>query len=220
MTDELRPELRLLRERLARTLDAARAQAQARRHANGYRTARENVADLVDEGSFQEYGQLAVAAQRTRRDYEDLQTSTAADGIITGTCTINAQLVGAARARAVARVHAEPERDLILRSEKERRACGSPANQDGPGAPSGVSERLVPALEHVIERSRPRFEREEVLRPGIDALVLAASSASRRGEVKERVPGHAIRVPASGPNSAYDVGTVPLPATSRGSHLA
>ena len=72
----------------------------AKRHAKGYRTARENVADLVDAGSFQEYGQLAVAAQRSRRDYADLQTSTAADGIITGTCTINANLVGPQRARA------------------------------------------------------------------------------------------------------------------------
>lgn len=97
---ELRPELQALRERIERTLDEARAEARDRRHAKGYRTARENVADLVDTGSFQEYGQLAVAAQRSRRDYADLQTSTAADGIITGTCTINAGLVGPQRARA------------------------------------------------------------------------------------------------------------------------
>ena len=83
--EEIRPELRALQERIERTLDGARAEARAKRHAKGYRTARENVADLVDEGSFQEYGQLAVAAQRSRRDYADLQTSTAADGIITGT---------------------------------------------------------------------------------------------------------------------------------------
>ncbi|MEZ5503990.1 MAG: carboxyl transferase domain-containing protein [Halioglobus sp.] len=100
MDGEIRPELRALRERLERTLDEARAQARDRRHAQGYRTARENVADLADAGSFQEYGQLAVAAQRSRRDYLDLQTSTAADGVITGTCTINAALVGAQRARA------------------------------------------------------------------------------------------------------------------------
>jgi acetyl-CoA carboxylase carboxyltransferase component len=98
--DEFRPELQHLRERIARTLDDRRDAARAKRHANGYRTARENVADLVDPGSFQEYGQLAVAAQRNRRDYQDLQTSTAADGIITGTCTINAAQVGTVRARA------------------------------------------------------------------------------------------------------------------------
>ena len=100
MDGEIRPELEALRERVERTLDAARSEARAKRHAKGYRTARENVADLVDEDSFQEYGQLAVAAQRSRREYEDLQTSTAADGVITGTCTINARLVGSDRARA------------------------------------------------------------------------------------------------------------------------
>ena len=100
MSDSERPELTALRERVARTLDVQRTQAQAKRHAKGYRTARENVQDLVDENSFLEYGQLAVAAQRSRRDYEDLQSSTAADGVITGTCTINAGRVGAERARA------------------------------------------------------------------------------------------------------------------------
>ena len=100
MDIEIRPELQALRERIARTLDDAREEARAKRHGKGYRTARENVADLADEDSFQEYGQLAVAAQRSRRDYADLQTNTAADGVITGTCTINADLVGAERGRA------------------------------------------------------------------------------------------------------------------------
>ena len=100
MDGDTRSESNALRERVERTLDDVRTEARGKRHARGYRTARENVADLVDEGSFQEYGQLAVAAQRSRRDYEDLQSSTAADGIITGTCTINAERVGADRARA------------------------------------------------------------------------------------------------------------------------
>ncbi|MEE4146152.1 MAG: carboxyl transferase domain-containing protein [Halieaceae bacterium] len=100
MSDETRPELDAWRERVARTLDEERAEARIRRHEKGYRTARENIEDLVDAGSLVEYGQLAVAAQRSRRDYQDLQSSTAGDGIITGTCTINAPLVGAGRARA------------------------------------------------------------------------------------------------------------------------
>ena len=100
MEGDTRPELSELRERLQRTLDEQRSQARSRRHAKGYRTARENVADLADEDSFQEYGQLAVAAQRSRRDYIDLQSSTAADGVITGTCTINAEQVGEQRGRA------------------------------------------------------------------------------------------------------------------------
>lgn len=101
MTDQpLRPELAALRERLARTLDGQRVEARERRHQRGNRTARENLADLVDEGSFLEYGQLAVAAQRSRRDYQELQSATAADGIITGTATINSGLVDPASARA------------------------------------------------------------------------------------------------------------------------
>jgi len=100
VTEDTRPELAAWRQRVARTLDEQRSAARDKRHARGYRTARENVADLADPDSFLEYGQLAVAAQRSRRDYEELQSSTAGDGIITGTCTINADQVGAARARA------------------------------------------------------------------------------------------------------------------------
>lgn len=100
MSDNVRPELAGLRERLERTLDEHRDEARAKRHAKGYRTARENLEDLVDEDSFIEYGQLAVAAQRNRRDYEDLQSNTAADGIIIGLGTVNAAQVGAEAARA------------------------------------------------------------------------------------------------------------------------
>ncbi|MEM9317353.1 MAG: carboxyl transferase domain-containing protein, partial [Pseudomonadota bacterium] len=100
MSDELRPELEALKVRLARTLDESRDEARQKRHQKGYRTARENLEDLVDRDSFIEYGQLAVAAQRNRRDYEELQSATAADGILTGTATINADLVGAASANA------------------------------------------------------------------------------------------------------------------------
>jgi acetyl-CoA carboxylase carboxyltransferase component len=75
--EEIRPGLAALRERLARTLDEHRSVAGEKRHARGCRTARENVEDLADRGSFQEYGQLAVAAQRSRRDYRALQSAIA-----------------------------------------------------------------------------------------------------------------------------------------------
>ncbi|MEM1113141.1 MAG: carboxyl transferase domain-containing protein [Pseudomonadota bacterium] len=101
MTGELRPELEALKARLAQTEDEQRETARDKRHASGYRTARENLYDLVDPDSFLEYGQLAVAAQRNRRDYEELQRATAADGIITGTATINAERVGADHASSV-----------------------------------------------------------------------------------------------------------------------
>jgi acetyl-CoA carboxylase carboxyltransferase component len=105
MTHEIRPELMALQERMARTLDGARTDAAAKRHAMGYRTARENLADLADPGSFTEYGQLAVAAQRSRRDYEELQTSTAADGVITGVATINRGLFGGERSQTAVVVY-------------------------------------------------------------------------------------------------------------------
>ncbi len=100
MSDEFRPELALLNERLAKTGDEFRAEAKAKREQKGYRTARQNLADLVDDDSFLEYGQLAVAAQRNRREYEDLQANTAADGILTGTCTINADVLYPGQASA------------------------------------------------------------------------------------------------------------------------
>lgn len=77
--------------RQALSLDERRQDARQKRHDTGYLSARENLANLCDPESFQEYGQLAVAAQRNRRDYEDLKTSTAADGIITGIGQINGQ---------------------------------------------------------------------------------------------------------------------------------
>lgn len=82
----------------AETLDAARTRAKEKRHSKGYRTARENLLDLVDDSSFVEYGQLAVAAQRDRRDPSTLRVDTAADGVITGTATINATLLPDERA--------------------------------------------------------------------------------------------------------------------------
>jgi acetyl-CoA carboxylase carboxyltransferase component len=80
-----------LNARAAMLTDGARPEAIARRHAMGLRSARENVADLMDAGSFSEYGAMAVAAQRSRRTLDDLQQNTPADGLITGTGTVNGQ---------------------------------------------------------------------------------------------------------------------------------
>lgn len=78
-------------KRRNKTLDSQRKVAVEKRHSKGYRTARENLNDLVDADSFFEYGQLAVAAQRNRRDIGDLIENTPADGIITGLATVNNQ---------------------------------------------------------------------------------------------------------------------------------
>src|SRR5690606_14843505 len=69
-----------------------------RRHAANGRTARENLDDLVDAGSFVEYGRFAIAAQRHRRDLDDLIARTPADGLIAGTARINGDLFGEQRA--------------------------------------------------------------------------------------------------------------------------
>ncbi|WP_028218026.1 carboxyl transferase domain-containing protein [Paraburkholderia oxyphila] len=97
--DRIRADLQKVIDRHARTLDAARPDAVEKRHARGGRTARENIADLCDDGSFIEYGALAVAAQRSRRTLDDLTANTPADGIVTGIGTVNGALFGAERAR-------------------------------------------------------------------------------------------------------------------------
>lgn len=94
-----RADLRALQERRRWLDDAARPEAVGRRHAAGGRTARENVADLLDPGSFVEYGALAVAAQRSRRTLDDLQRHTPADGLITGIGSVGVAHFGRERTR-------------------------------------------------------------------------------------------------------------------------
>jgi acetyl-CoA carboxylase carboxyltransferase component len=84
-----RQDLREVLERRALTEDAARPDAVERRHSAGGRTARENVADLVDPGSLVEYGRFAIAAQRARREVDDLIARTPADGLVAGTARVN-----------------------------------------------------------------------------------------------------------------------------------
>lgn len=97
----LRADLQRVAGRHAPTLDAHRPEAVARRHAQGLRTARENISDLCDQGSFLEYGALAVAAQRSRRSEEDLIANTPADGMVTGIGSINGALFSPDASRAV-----------------------------------------------------------------------------------------------------------------------
>ena len=94
-----RPDLTEVIGRHEGGLDAARPEAVAKRRRRNRRTARENVADLVDEGSFIEYGPLVIAAQRRRRDVADLIAKTPADGLVGGIGDINGDLFGDARTR-------------------------------------------------------------------------------------------------------------------------
>src|SRR3954468_1318873 len=86
MTDD---DLAELRRRRALTEDDARPEAVERRHSRGGRTARENVADLIDPGSWGEDGRYAIAAQRDRRGLEDLIAATPGDGLIAGTARVD-----------------------------------------------------------------------------------------------------------------------------------
>ncbi len=89
MPDEpLRDDLAELLRRKALTEDAGRPEVVSRRRAAGCRTARENITDLIDDGSFVEYGRFAIAAQRQRRSLEDLIERTPGDGLLAGTARI------------------------------------------------------------------------------------------------------------------------------------
>jgi acetyl-CoA carboxylase carboxyltransferase component/biotin carboxyl carrier protein len=79
-----------LEEVRAQLLDdhPVRKKATTRRRAKNFRTARENLDQLVDSGTFVEYGDLVLAAQRTRLFGDDLH-ATRNDGVIVGWGTVN-----------------------------------------------------------------------------------------------------------------------------------
>lgn len=92
---EARPDLEEFEARMALLSDEARAEAVTKRRKKGFRTARENIDDLFDAGSFTEYGALAVAAQRARRPLDELQRRTQGDGIICGIGRVGGRVVAA-----------------------------------------------------------------------------------------------------------------------------
>ena len=92
-TDEIRPDLAEVVARHEVGLDAARPDAVERRRGKGRRTIRENVDDLLDPGSFIEYGPTVVAAQRRRRSMDDLIARTPADGLVGGLGTVDGQQI-------------------------------------------------------------------------------------------------------------------------------
>jgi acetyl-CoA carboxylase carboxyltransferase component len=86
-----RADLAAVIERHALGLDDARPGAVAKRRERGRRTARENLAELVDEDTFVEYGPLIFAAQERRRRREELIAATPADGLVGGVGDIDGQ---------------------------------------------------------------------------------------------------------------------------------
>ena len=99
--DYIRPDLQEIYDRHAYTLDENRPEAVAKRRARGYRMPRENIAQLMDPGSFKEYWPLIVARQHQRHDMETLRKQTPADGLLAGTGTINGDLFDDDAARAM-----------------------------------------------------------------------------------------------------------------------
>jgi acetyl/propionyl-CoA carboxylase alpha subunit/acetyl-CoA carboxylase carboxyltransferase component len=99
--DFIRPDLAEVEARRAKTRDENRPDAVARRRRTRQRTARENIADLVDDGSFYEYGAFIVAARRARNTMEELIDRTPADGLVTGLARVNGDLFPDDRARTL-----------------------------------------------------------------------------------------------------------------------
>ena len=95
----VRSDLAELFTRRGLSSDEGRSEVVARRHELGRRTARENIADLCDPGSFTEYGGFAIAAQRRRRSVEELIERTPADGLVGGTARVNGDRFDDERAR-------------------------------------------------------------------------------------------------------------------------
>ncbi|WP_339635859.1 carboxyl transferase domain-containing protein [uncultured Sneathiella sp.] len=97
--DTIRKDLDDVRERRAYGLDENRPEAVEKRHGRGHQTARENLAQLCDAGTFLEYGEFAIAAQRQRRSLDDLTRNTSGDSVITGLGSINGDKFSEDKAR-------------------------------------------------------------------------------------------------------------------------
>jgi acetyl-CoA carboxylase carboxyltransferase component len=155
-----RSALQAWQQRQALVNDDARPEAMLKRHAafGGSRSARENLADLLDEDSFTEYGALAIAAQATRRSLEDLRSQTPADGMVCGTGLIGGIKVAAFAYDATVlagtqgmRNHQKTDRvlDMALR---EQLPCVIFA-EGGGGRPGDVDMPIVAGL-HVSTFAR------------------------------------------------------------------
>ncbi len=99
--DAIRPDLAEVHDRHDGILDARRPEAVARRRKTGQRTARENMEDLCDPDSFIEYAPLVVAAQRRRREIDDLIRNTPGDGMVAGIGSVNGEYFPDAESRCV-----------------------------------------------------------------------------------------------------------------------
>jgi acetyl/propionyl-CoA carboxylase alpha subunit len=103
--DSIRPDVAEAQHFHHLTTDEARAEATAKRHDAGKRTARENILDLCDDDSFVEYSPLVTATRYPTDTLEELEErviKTAADAMVMGIGRVNGDLVGRDNARCVA----------------------------------------------------------------------------------------------------------------------
>src|SRR3546814_11664219 len=91
--DAVRPDLAEVLARKAKTLDASRPDAVARRRRTVQRTVRENVDDLVDPDPFIEYGALTLATRRQRLGPHALIDRTPTPGPVSRTGRVNGSAV-------------------------------------------------------------------------------------------------------------------------------
>ncbi|WP_201832563.1 carboxyl transferase domain-containing protein [Microvirga zambiensis] len=89
--DVIRPDLAEVLDRKGLTLDQNRPQAIERRRKTGQRTARENIADLVDEDSFVEYGALALPLKQTKPTHREMTEVAPGDGLVMGLARVNGE---------------------------------------------------------------------------------------------------------------------------------
>ena len=87
--DHIRGDLQELYDRRAFTRDKNRPGPVTKRHNLGYRMPHENIAQLVDEGSFEEYWPLVVTKQHQRYDLPTLRDKYPGDGVVAGTASVN-----------------------------------------------------------------------------------------------------------------------------------
>lgn len=85
---DARTSLRAVQDAQAAVRDEARPEAVAKQHARGKWTARERIANLVDAGTFREFGSLVQPEQTG-----DVDLVAPADGVVTGTGRVDGRAV-------------------------------------------------------------------------------------------------------------------------------
>ena len=157
--DEVRPDLGEVNERHAFGLDENRPDAVAKRRNTGQRTARENIADLVDDGTLVEYGALVIAAQRRRRSIDDLIRRTPADGMVAGIGHVNGEAFGPTRTQCVVMSYDYTvlagtqgtmnhlKKDRMFELAEERRLPVVLFSEGGGGRPGDTDHAIVAGLD-------------------------------------------------------------------------